>query len=449
MTKGISQIRLVLFIWREGVVCGNMMWEAYMDFFNESVMGCMQALAGFYFLTGFLKKKVKVGYYLLFALCWLFAMQVTPGGSMAEFAVYILLLSLGGIFLCHAERVSVILYSSLTIVIMQLSFGIVNALLGILYPLMQPFDQRLIGIVFMAAGYLALPVAAFCYRTLCRHFSCYATEKRQYVLMVLTPVLMLFLMGEYSKSVISAYADVGNGYVYAGQVLVIQLLGMASLFCMLFAYKKLQENFRLNTELSLLAWEEHFLNQYVQEAKARYEKTKSFRHDIKNHMTVLKELLCSGNAEQASDYLGDMKERMEEMFFPCNTNHPVVDILLGNKLGIAASMGMETDCSLLLPYPCTVRDIDFCIILSNALDNAIHACVKMEAGEEKYIHVKGRIQGDFILLEIENSYQGSELPVRGTGLANIKAVTEKYHGAVHVTAGDRKFLLSVLLIIPR
>ena len=213
--------------------------------------------------------------------------------------------------------------------------------------------------------------------------------------------------------------------------------------------KKLLQNFHLSTELSLLEQEEHSLNRYVEEARARYEKTKSFRHDIKNHITVVKELLQNGKQEEALTYIGDLADMTEALSFPCSTGNPIADILLGNKLGIAASMGMETDCSLLLPYPCTVRDIDFCIILSNALDNAIHACVKMEAGEEKYIHVKGRIQGDFILLEIENSYQGSELPVRGTGLANIKAVTEKYHGAVHVTAGDRKFLLSVLLIIPR
>ena len=61
------------------------------------------------------------------------------------------------------------------------------------------------------------------------------------------------------------------------------------------------------------------------------------------------------------------------MSFPCSTNNPVVDILVGNKLGIAKSMGIDADCSLLLPYPCDIKDIDICIVLSNALDNAIHA----------------------------------------------------------------------------
>ena len=60
---------------------------------------------------------------------------------------------------------------------------------------------------------------------------------------------------------------------------------------------------------------------------------------------------------------------------------------VGNKLGIAQSMGIDVACSLLLPYPCSLRDIDICIILSNALDNAIQAVKRLDAGMEKYIHV--------------------------------------------------------------
>ncbi len=231
------------------------------------------------------------------------------------------------------------------------------------------------------------------------------------------------------------------------QMLIIQLLGIASLFCILFAYKKLLQSFQLSTELSLLEQKEHSLNQYVEEAKSHYEKTKSFRHDIKNHIAVVKELLQVGKAEQAIQYIGDMEDMAEELFFPCSTNNPVVDILVGNKLGIAKNMGINVDCSLLLPYPCSLRDIDICIILSNALDNAIHACKNMDVNTEKYIHIAGRIQGDFLMMEIENSYQGKEMFKKGTGLSNIKMVAEKYNGAISIKTQGRIFVLHVLLII--
>ena len=56
------------------------------------------------------------------------------------------------------------------------------------------------------------------------------------------------------------------------------------------------------------------------------------------------------------------------------------------------------------PYPCSLRDNDLCIILSNALDNAIHACREIGGMAERYIRVSRRIQGDFLLIEIENRF---------------------------------------------
>ncbi len=123
-------------------------------------------------------------------------------------------------------------------------------------------------------------------------------------------------------------------------------------------------------------------------------------------------------------------------------------ILVGNKLGIAKSMGIEVDCSLFLPYPCSLKDIDICIVLSNALDNAIHAVKSLDAGMEKYIRVSGRIQGDFLMMEIENSFHGNSTFKKGTGLSNINAVAEKYGGAMSIEIQENVCILHVLLIIP-
>ena len=100
---------------------------------------------------------------------------------------------------------------------------------------------------------------------------------------------MIFIMSNYIKAIeydfqFEILVDKGpGGHLFShGQMLSMYFLGLASLFCILFSYKKLQQNFRLSTELSLLEQQEHSLNQYVEEAKARYDKTKSFRHDIRN-----------------------------------------------------------------------------------------------------------------------------------------------------------------------
>lgn len=426
----------------------------YLDFFNHYIMTGVQIFIGFHFYTKFLKKKVKPIGYLPFAILGTVIIQTIKARNIVEFVLYVLLLSVSGLFLYKIHNISVVLYAVITVEIMQFMFGIFNSILSILYPLTVTANLKLTGIIFMLLGYLALPTAIICYYIADRFFSYDETINSQYTLMFLTPTLMIFLIGEYINSTIYGNTIITNSsrkIIGANhyQMLIIQFLGIASLFCIMFSYKKLLENFRLNTKLSLLEQEEHSLSQYVMEAKERYEKTKSFRHDIKNHITVLKNLIQEEKTEQAINYMGGMEEIIEELSFPYSTNNPIADILIENKLGVAKNIGIDISCSLTLPYPCSIRDIDFAVILSNALDNAVNACKNMEHDSEKYIHIAGKIQGDFILLEIENSFQKKGLPRKGTGILNIQTIAEKYHGAVNIKTQDNIFILSVLLIIPQ
>ncbi|MDE5940453.1 MAG: GHKL domain-containing protein [Lachnospiraceae bacterium] len=428
--------------------------ENYVDFINGYIIGSIQMLIGFTFFIKFLQKRGRLSYYLLFAVSGYATMKAAPAGGIAEYLIYTLFLVVIGIFICRADWKSVFLYAALTVEIMQLSFGMVNSLSGILYSRGAFLHQNAAAVMSVLLGIVALTLAIFCYRAAYRYFLYYETVEKQYLFIVLIPILMIFFMDEYISSIL--YGNIvlknagGSGIsVNHYHMLAIQLFGMASLFCLMFAYKKLLQNFQLNTELSLLEQEESSLNQYVEEARARYEKTKSFRHDIRNHITVVKDLLRNGKSDEALAYIGDMADLSEGLSFPCSTGNPVADILVGNKLGIAESMGIDVDCSLLLPYPCPIRDIDFCIILSNALDNAIRACRDADDGAGKYIRLTGRIQGDFVLLEVENSFRKKGPSGRGTGLSNIKAVAEKYQGAMSIKTQGGSFLLSVLLVIPR
>ena len=395
-----------------------------------------------------------------------------PSGTIIGFVVFVLLISICGAFACHANFKDSILYATLTTEIMMLCSGIVNSLMSLQYPWLPAFFHEAGNIAVMLICEAASSLlSVFCYCIVYRYFSrddlypvdalCPVdapdtTMEMQQMFLIFVPILMIFIMSNYINAIeydfqFEILADKGPaGHFFShGQMLVMHFLGLASLFCILFSYKKLQQNFRLSTEISLMEQEEHSLNRYVEEAKARYDETKSFRHDIRNHIAVVKNLLRSGKLTEAVSYMEDMDDMAEKMSFPCSTNNPVVDILVGNKLGIAKSMGIDADCSLLLPYPCDIKDIDICIVLSNALDNAIHAVKSLDAGIEKYIRVSGRIQGDFLMIEVENSFHGKDTFKKGTGLSNVKKVAEKYGGAMSIETQENKFVLHVLLILSK
>ena len=432
----------------------------YLDFFNIYIMGMIEMSFQFYFLAKVLKKKIWPPFYFLFAVCAVIMGHFLSAATIIGFMVLVFLLTICGMFVCHADFMSSLLYAALMTEIMLLCYGIVKSLISLLCPFLPVVFFDTAGIAFMLASEaMSLALTGFCYYMVYRYFSrdvFYTTMEMQQMFLVFIPILMIFIMSEYINMIefevqgqILAEDEPFEYLLNHWQLLAMHFLGLVSLFCILFSYKKLQQSFRLSTELSLLEQQEHSLNQYVEEAKARYDRTKSFRHDIRNHIAVVKKLLQGGKLEEAVSYIEDMDDMAEKMSFPCSTNNPVVDILVGNKLGIAKSMGIDVDCSLLLPYPCSLRDIDICIVLSNALDNAIRAVKSLGTATEKYICVSGRLQGDFLMMEIENSFRGNGAFKKGTGLSNINAVAEKYGGAMSIKTQENVFVLHVLLIIPQ
>ena len=72
----------------------------------------------------------------------------------------------------------------------------------------------------------------------------------------------------------------------------------------------------------------------------------------------------NGNIDAALKYMSDMENLTADMSFPVSTNNPVLDILIGNKLGIAKNNQIVVQCSFIASYPCGIADIDFCIIFS-------------------------------------------------------------------------------------
>ena len=370
----------------------------YMDFFSIYVLTSLEIFMNFWFFIGFLKKKVKPIYGILFAGLGVAVLEIFNLQGIWAFLVLIILLIAAGKLLYRADFGSAALYAVVTVEITTLCFGLCNSLSYILFSVVFEKNPVIFGFIFEWGGNIfAFILAVFCYRGIQQCCMCDETANRKYIFMTLMPALLIFLAGEYiNENVYGNTVTIENDGLMSGvnscQVLFVQVLGAVSLFCIMLAYKKLTESFKRDKEAALLEQQAHFLGQYVKEARLRYEKTKSFRHDIKNHITVVKELLQNQKTEAALQYVEGMENLTADLSFPVSTNHPVLDILLGNKLGIAEENQIEVRCSLEVPYPCGISDIDFCIILGNALDNAVSACSRIDKGKQKYIHMTGKVQ---------------------------------------------------------
>lgn len=421
-----------------------------MDYFGLCLDGlCLlgQSVMHIAFVSRLTGKKQKIWHFAiyLFLLCaiqWFFTTFDFPDGL--PIGVELLLLY-GVSRLALQNRRSVSWAAAiLAVYITQLSFGIVNSVEAMLFPRM--LGKTLLYLLVLSATLTVFAICACFYGAVLKFLS--LTEDRQmpYVGLVLFPGLFFFAAELYilqtSYSVLPSSISLGEAGKH-GALLVMQILGLAALLCTLYAYQHICHSFQTQAALRSLAQAAQAQKTYITEAQMRYEQTKAFRHDIANHLSVLDGLLNSEKLDESKAYLQKLKTTSTSLSFPYQTGNPVVDILLSEKLGLAKEIIAEV--SLLLPRPCGIDDFDLCVIFANALDNAINACRSIEGA--KSIRISGERQGDFYMLAFENTCSDEPLPPAGTGLSNIKAVVEKYHGAMLTEKSGQQFSLNVLLNI--
>lgn len=223
----------------------------------------------------------------------------------------------------------------------------------------------------------------------------------------------------------------------------LHLLGYLGMFAILTAFQRLSQSIRKNQNLRQLEFQIEQQKSYLLEAQARYDKTRSFRHDIKNHLVLLKGFLSKGETERAEEYLSSLSHAAEELSFPVHTNNPAADILLENKFLAARQYKASIECSLDISAQCPIQDMDWCVILANAFDNALEEICSLPE-TERFIRIYSRKKGDFFLFHIENGTHKDSVPVYGTGLSNIKATIEKYEGTMEISVKGNIFSLDIL-----
>lgn len=204
------------------------------------------------------------------------------------------------------------------------------------------------------------------------------------------------------------------------------------------------------------------MKQRLTEAEGLYGSVRKVRHEMKNHMANLRGLAESGQYKEIEAYLREMDAVMQKLEYRYTTGNAVTDVILNDKGRQAEKAGIRFEAEF--RYGGEIPVFDLGIILNNLLDNAIEACGKLEP-ERRFIRLTARERKQFLLLTVENSFDGAapgwredSLPAttkkaslpgivteHGIGLENVRDVAERYFGGVSIKAEGTVFHVTVLL----
>ena len=212
-------------------------------------------------------------------------------------------------------------------------------------------------------------------------------------------------------------------------------------------------NLRLTEENHVLTVE----SRRYDELREYMEKTRTLRHDFRQHLRVISGLSESGRLGELQTYLRQYAGELAEEHTPLCAN-AAVDAIAAYYDAAAKRAHTPVAWQLDLPQKLPLPEADLCMMLGNLMENALRASEALPEAERR-VQVLCRMLSPAMLgLIVENRYDGvlrrrggkllsTAHPGSGVGLLSVQTAAGRYHGEVTIETENQLFRVNILLNI--
>lgn len=181
-----------------------------------------------------------------------------------------------------------------------------------------------------------------------------------------------------------------------------------------------------------------------------------YRHDLRHHMQYLLACLQSGRIEQAQSHIHEICSELEVYAVSVFCENEAANLIFSSFAGRFKIYGIPIKIMAKISPHIHVSESDLCILLSNAMENALHACQGLkERGQAASMEVSAYEKKGKLFFQCMNSCEAEivfehGIPVtdntgHGIGVRSICAIVDRYNGIYDFSASDGKFILRVSL----
>lgn len=311
---------------------------------------------------------------------------------------------------------------------------------------MHGFVCETCGVIFglFAAALLVFLVFRFLYRP----FHTYVKENRTNWLYIFFPTLMILILFSYFKN-----SSVGFMVWFLLLLTALSLFAaVARLLVSSAAVVKMKE-----TEKAV-EFRMRMQRQEYEDICKKMEAGRIYRHDMRHHLLALEELAKQGDVENILGYLEDMRGGLSKTERQVYCENTTVNAVLSSCIGHAKDMSCAVVEKINIPKEIPYDDIDICMVLANAIENAVNACQKIDEKKKRYIRIIVKFpEQRKLIISVENSceedisFDGEGYPKvsvsegHGIGLKSIHAITDKYDGCLRCECSEGEFRLHAAL----
>ena len=179
-----------------------------------------------------------------------------------------------------------------------------------------------------------------------------------------------------------------------------------------------------------------------------------YQHDMRHHLTAIDVFLATDQPQRAREYIQKVQADVDAITPKRFCENELVNLLCSSFAQKAYSAGIRLTVDAKLPKTLPLPDTELCSLLSNGLENALHAVDELEEPNQ-WVELYCAIRLNKLLIEIKNPYSGQitkrdGLPVssrdgHGYGCRSIRSIAEHHQGLYSFEPQNGVFTLRIIL----
>ena len=282
-------------------------------------------------------------------------------------------------------------------------------------------------------------------------------------------IFMLFLLGagilavNYLINIVSVLmmSNSGSMDIYSYIIFIGYVFLALFVSVILFLMKWTKSSYQ-KQELQLQMQYMELKDEYYESLRLAIEQFQFFRHDFSKHMNLLDILLEKGKYQKASAYLKELNDSYHrELKIIHYTDDEILNYIISNKRQTAKEKHIDVRVSVTKADISVLSSQELCCVLDNLFDNAIHANMKVEVEEERFIELflfekessisiimKNRYDGSLAPFESESSMKKGVQEMHGYGLRIIEQFVTQAHGDISTKFDINNHIFIMELTIP-
>lgn len=342
--------------------------------------------------------------------------------------------------------------------------------------------------IISLSDFISLPVTALIYRTDIASLSLYESSRYTitiiHIIVVVVICLLLaksgkkkskitipvtfryFLVAATFLGTMTVDVLLDNMFITQNSITTLNvgelLIGVTFLFIIITIFilvMKVGILTRENIEYALENQQRKLEADAFKQTEINVDEIREIKHDIIHHIDVMQGLLSQGDYKSLDEYFETMTGRYSEKSEIIIVNNPIINSLMYSKMITMRKYGITLNSQIYNIDQSPVDQFDMCSILGNLLDNAIEACQKLPAPNNRIINLTVRRRGDMFIISAENSFNGeykSDDSGRfhsskngkghGLGINHIYRIVESYMG--HMLIEPENFIFKVTIFLP-